>query len=209
MKKEIYIIRHGQTEYNKKGIVQGSGVNSELNETGKAQARSFFEMYRHIKFDKVYTSTLKRAIQSVGLFIEEQKIPHQTLQGLNEIDWGEHEGKAITTEQNNYYLYMLKEWKKGNLEVAIDGGESPLQVQERQKKALDYILKQESEEKVLICMHGRALRILLCLMLDYPLENMDKFEHQNLCLYKLQYTGTLFRIEEFCNTEHLKNLVLA
>lgn len=209
MKKEIYVIRHGQTEYNKKGIVQGSGVDSNLNEVGQAQAKAFFEMYQEVNFDKVYTSTLKRAMQSVSLFTDKKQLPHEKLSGLNEINWGKHEGKSITTEQDNYYFYMLNEWQKGNLEVAIEGGESPLQVQARQKTALEHILAQENEEKILICMHGRAMRIFLCLMLDYPLENMDKFEHENLCLYKLQFTGSLFRVEEFCNTEHLKGLVLA
>ena len=44
--KEIYVIRHGQTEHNKKGIVQGKGVNLPLNETGQAQARKFFDAYK-------------------------------------------------------------------------------------------------------------------------------------------------------------------
>ena len=59
-KKTIYIIRHGETDYNRQGIIQGSGVDSDLNETGRIQAEKFFKAYHHIPFDKVYTSELKR-----------------------------------------------------------------------------------------------------------------------------------------------------
>ncbi|HYG15236.1 MAG TPA: histidine phosphatase family protein, partial [Bacteroidia bacterium] len=41
-KKTIYLVRHGETEFNRMGIVQGSGVDSELNETGRKQADLFF-----------------------------------------------------------------------------------------------------------------------------------------------------------------------
>ena len=68
--KKIYLIRHGETKYNKLGIVQGSGVDSDLNETGIEQANAFFEHYKNISFDKIYTSKLKRSQQSVQQFID-------------------------------------------------------------------------------------------------------------------------------------------
>jgi broad specificity phosphatase PhoE len=46
MDKELYIIRHGETDLNKQGIVQGRGINSDLNDTGRAQAAAFFKMYK-------------------------------------------------------------------------------------------------------------------------------------------------------------------
>jgi broad specificity phosphatase PhoE len=86
--KKIYLVRHGQTEFNKKGIVQGSAVNSSLNDTGRAQAHAFYQAYKHIPFDAVYTSALNRSIESVQAFID-QSIPHFIRPGLNEISWGE------------------------------------------------------------------------------------------------------------------------
>lgn len=46
MTKYIYILRHGETDYNRRGIVQGSGVDAELNEYGRLQAEAFFRYYR-------------------------------------------------------------------------------------------------------------------------------------------------------------------
>lgn len=205
MSKKIYIIRHGQTDYNLRGVVQGSGVDSSLNETGRKQAEAFFNAYQHILFDKIYTSSLKRTIESVDSFIK-LGIPHESLPGLNEISWGSKEGQAITPEEDAYYHWMLKQWQLGNTHERITGGESPDQVALRQDSALRYILMNDIENKVLICMHGRAMRILLCKLLNYPLRSMDMFEHENLCLYQLEFTGTMFSIRKHNDTEHLKVL---
>ncbi|MFW5879460.1 MAG: histidine phosphatase family protein, partial [bacterium] len=60
MLKTIYLIRHGQTDYNKKGIVQGSGIDASLNDLGRQQAEAFYDAYRNMPFDKIYISDLKR-----------------------------------------------------------------------------------------------------------------------------------------------------
>lgn len=205
--KKIYLIRHGQTDFNLKGIVQGSGVDSSLNAKGMAQARAFFEMYKHIAFDKIYTSTLKRTRESVSGFIE-LGIPTESLSGLNEISWGTKEGQPITPEEDQYYHWMLDQWRLGNTHERIEGGESPEDVVKRQEGALTQILAQPNEEKILICMHGRAIRILLCQLLNYPLKSMDMFEHENLCLYLLEQTGSHFTVRKYNDTLHLKNLVV-
>lgn len=196
-------MRHGQTDFNLKNIVQGSGVDTDLNDLGRKQAKAFFEAYKHIPFDQVYTSVLKRSQQSVQEFID-LGIPHTALVGLNEISWGTKEGHRVTPQEDEYYHHMLNEWGKGNTEMRIEGGESPNDVVKRMKPAVDYIMKQQHEKTILICMHGRAIRILLCYLLNYPLRCMDMFEHQNLCLYVLNYSGSMFSVEKHNNTDHLR-----
>ncbi len=203
--KRIYIIRHGQTDYNLQGIVQGSGVDSSLNDFGRSQSRAFFEAYRGLAFQKVYTSTLKRSIESVADFIG-NGTPHEAFSGFNEISWGRKEGQPITPEEDAYYHYVLGEWRKGNTSLRIEGGESPEVVEERIKRAVQTVMSRSDESTVLICMHGRAMRILLCYLLNYPLKSMDMFEHENLCLYVLNYTGSMFSIEKYNDTAHLNPL---
>jgi broad specificity phosphatase PhoE len=201
--KKIYLIRHGQTDFNLKGVVQGSGVDSSLNDHGKQQALAFFEKYKQIKFDKVYTSVLKRTIETVQSFLD-LGIPHEKLKGLNEISWGNKEGQRITAEEDAYYHWMLKQWQEGNTSLRIEGGESPEEVAARQKESLEVIMGRPQEECILICMHGRAMRILLCQLLNYPLKSMDLFEHENLGLYLLNSTGTMVKIEKHNDTKHLE-----
>lgn len=205
--KKIYLIRHGQTEYNRKGIVQGSGIDAPLNDVGEFQAEAFYRAYRHIAFDKVYTSILQRSIQSVQHFLDDG-LSHTKLAGLNEINWGVKEGKVANSEDHAYYASVIKSWRQGKLDQAIEGGESPLMVMERQKPALDHMLAEKEEETILICMHGRAMRIFLCLMLEHDLQHMDDFPHSNLCLYLLQYDyhSGKFYLELSNDQSHLPEL---
>lgn len=201
--KKVYIVRHGQTDFNLQNIVQGSGVDTDLNQTGRDQAWQFYENYRHIRFDKIYTSVLKRTLQSVSRFID-LGIPHESLAGLNEISWGKKEGHRVTPQEDEYYHLMLQQWQKGFTHLRIEGGESPEDVVRRMIPAMDHIMGRTTEKTILICMHGRAIRILLCYLLKYPLRSMDMFEHTNLCLYVLKFTGSMFYVERFNDTAHLR-----
>jgi len=185
--------------------VQGSGVDSSLNAYGRVQAEAFYNTYKHLPFNKVYTSALKRSQQSVEKFIK-SGVPTEALSGLNEISWGKKEGQAITPDEDAYYTYMLSQWQAGNTTLRIEGGESPDEVVIRMKPAMDHILSNADEKTILICMHGRAMRILLCYLLKYPLKSMDMFEHENLCLYVLNYTGSMFNVEVYNDTSHLKEI---
>jgi broad specificity phosphatase PhoE len=201
--KKIYLIRHGQTDFNLKNIVQGSGVDTSLNEKGRGQAKAFFNSYKSIPFDKIYTSVLKRSQESVQGFID-LGIPHEKLSGLNEISWGTKEGHPITPEEDEYYHHMLKQWQLGNTSMRIEKGESPDDVVLRMKPAIEHMMSNESEKTVLVCMHGRAIRILLCVLMNYPLKSMDMFEHENLGLYLVNWTGSMFAIERYNDTSHLR-----
>ena len=200
--KKIYLIRHGQTDFNLKGIVQGGRVDTSLNDTGIAQALAFFNKYKHIPFDKVYTSNLKRTQESVQNFIN-KGISHEAYSGLNEISWGDKDGKIVTATDTEFYWKMLKEWTEGNVDAKIEGGESPLDVKVRQKPVLNIIVSRPEEKNILICMHGRAIRILLTTLLNYELKRMDEFEHHNLGLYIINYSGSYFTIDTHNNIDHL------
>ena len=201
--KKVYLIRHGQTDLNLQGIVQGSGIDADLNAEGQRQAALFFKHYKDVPFDKVYTSVLKRSIQSVQGFIE-LGIPHERHAGLNEISWGTREGMRITPEEDAYYYNLLQRWRDGETGIRIEGGESPELVAARQQPFIDLILRRTEETTILICMHGRAMRILLTQLLHYPLRCMDTFQHQNLCLYQLDYTGSMFAVKKYCDVAHLQ-----
>lgn len=199
--KKIYLVRHGETEYNRTGIVQGSGVNSVLNDNGYKQADLFYSAYKDYPFEKIYTSSLRRSIQSVQKFID-KGIPHEILPGLNEISWGKSEGVPFNPETNKLYYGMIDSWKRGNIYDKLDGGESPVEVRARQEMAIKRIMEGE-ENCVLVCMHGRAMKILLAWITGHCVSEMDNFEHENLSLYVLSYNGNGFEIEKRNDITHL------
>ncbi|MFY0686075.1 MAG: histidine phosphatase family protein [Cyclobacteriaceae bacterium] len=182
-------------------MVQGRGIDAHLNETGRKQAEQFYQAYKSESFDKVYVSTLIRTQESVSGFIKDG-LPFQALPGLDEISWGSQEGAAFTPEAAKLYYDTVQAWKDGKLDLAVGGGESPNQVAERQKEAIEFIMNQTNEQKVLICMHGRAMRVLMSWLTAQPLSSMDQFEHTNLGLYEVEHINT-FRVLRANEQSHL------
>lgn len=201
--KTIYLIRHGETDFNRLGIVQGSGVDTDLNETGTLQAQAFFEHYKHVPFDKIYTSSLKRTQQTVAPFLE-LPIPCEVIPELNEINWGVIEGATPTPESSQLFMDMLEAWRNGNLDQCVEGGETPNELYARQQRGLQKIMERSEERCILICMHGRAMRSFLCLLTGAPLADMDLFGHSNVCLYILEHGEQGFHVTLNNDTAHLK-----
>lgn len=201
--KLLYILRHGETDLNRNGIVQGRGIDSDLNGTGIAQGNAFFEHYQYIPFDKIYTSKLKRTHQTVAKFLK-KGIKWEQLAGLDELAWGEYEGLPSTPKLREDFKKLIEAWNLGHFEVKVAGGESPEEVFMRQATAMEYILKQQNESTILICMHGRAIRLLLCQLMKKSLDKMDDFPHQNTSLYVLEYDGENFTVQTFNSLDHLK-----
>ncbi len=202
--KKIYIIRHGQTDYNLRSIVQGKGIDASLNDKGNAQALAFYNFYKNEGFEVVFTSTLKRTTESVKAFIIDG-LKQIKLPGLDEISWGVYEGVEANYEDKVFFKELTSKWRNGETSHAIDEGESPDEVAIRQQKVIE-LLKNAEEETILICMHGRALRIFLTQLLDIPIASMDQFEHANLCLYTINYTNGRFTLDKENDIRHLKEV---
>ncbi len=200
--KELYIIRHGETDFNRQGIVQGSGVNSSLNENGRLQALKFFQKYKNIPFDYVYTSTLKRTQESVQHFIN-QGITWRVRGELREIGWGIHEGKKATKESAEQYKDLINKWKNGNLEAKLEKGESAASMVSRLNKFITEI-KNTDFNRALICSHGRTLRCLMCLLNNDDLREMENYHHWNTSLYIVELKDDIFKIRLRNDLTHLE-----
>jgi broad specificity phosphatase PhoE len=199
--KELYIIRHGETEFNRQRKVQGQGMDTDLNEVGLAQAEAFFKKYRTAGFDFVYTSRLKRSQQTVARFIDELQLPTKAMYELDEFRWGIFEGSRFD-DFNADYEAMVQAWRDGDYEAAPLLGDAPARVAIRQRRAIADI-QANPAKKILICMHGRAMRLFLCLLLDRPFSEMEAFEHANLSLYKVRLIGNKAVLELANDRSHL------
>ena len=186
---KLYIIRHAETEYNRKGIIQGSEVDSDINDVGESQANSFYEYYKNINFDKIYVSDLKRTFQTIRRFTEKGS-SYEKLKEFNEISWGVNQGKSDDLED---YAKLIDTWLAGNLDNKFEEGESPNEMSVRLVKGFNKVLD-DDHDTVLLCIHGRALRILLSKIIDNDLTKMDKYVHSNTGLYILEYKNGKYEI---------------
>lgn len=198
----IYIIRHGETELNRLGIVQGSGMDTELNATGHAQAAAFHARHQHINFQLVVTSALRRTHQTVQPFLL-QHIPWVQRADLNEISWGQHEGQAPTPEHLERYERMIASWKCGDLQACLPGGETAQQLLDRVQRFVDW-LKQLPEARILVATHGRTLRCLVALLKGWPPGHMEQVPHANTGLYVLRLRDGHFEFLVENDTSHLR-----
>ncbi len=204
MDKEVYLIRHGRTNFNKLGIWQGSGVDSALDEEGLKQAHLFYQRYKNEGFDLVVHSSLLRSKQSVQAFVEEG-IPVVEKASINEISWGHHEGKPHTDASIKEYRSVVAAWSEERYDVSFKGGESANNLKERIDEFVEWLSNEEST-KVLVCSHGRAIRALLCIMKGEPLKEMEKYKHHNTGLFKAKYSNGRYLFSDLNNIDHLAEM---
>ena len=181
----IYLIRHGETDYNVQGIVQGSGVDTDLNDTGRTQAGFFYEKYKTVPFDIALVSKLKRTWQTVQPFTE-RGLSQSIDARLNEINWGTHEGKKSTPESRIDYRRASTGWTNGNYNERTEQGESAAELAER---LTDFLtdLRTRTEKNILLATHGRTLRCLICLLKNEPISRMEQYDHYNTGLVLAHY----------------------
>lgn len=199
--KTIYIVRHGETDFNRQRIVQGSGVDSSINEVGLQQAQAFFDKYRSTQFEVVITSMLQRTHQTMAPFIQ-LGLPWEKFPELNEIGWGVHEGKKGTPELAQEYKAIIEEWQAGNYQAKLREGESAHEMQSRLSRFVQH-LTSRPEKNILICSHGRAMRCLMCILQGQHLREMENYHHSNTGLYKVIYQNSQFEFELTNDISHL------
>ena len=198
---EIYLIRHGETDYNKRRIIQGSGIDSSLNDTGRAQGNAFYEAYKSTGFQTVITSKLKRTHQTAAGFID-AKLPWEQQEDINEMNWGIYEGQPGTPEMKAKYREMIEHWNQDNLDWRLEGGESAADLSKRISRFLEH-LKTRKENRILVCTHGRAMRGIITLMKGQHLREMENVAHANTGLYKVRLEGGKFEVLVENDTAHL------
>ena len=188
----IYLIRHGETDYNLRNIVQGGGIDSDLNETGHEQGKAFFNHYGHIDFHKIYCTELKRTRQTLALFAA-QGLAIEILPEMNEFGWGILEGAEGDEFVKAEFEKVLGAWRDGDLQARVPGGESPLEAWTRVQTGIERVLRATpADANILICAHGRIMRVLLAQLSGYGLTQMDLFPHQNTALNLLTHIPSDF-----------------
>lgn len=146
----VHLVRHGETGWNKEFRVQGT-TDIPLSEEGERQARELIPQLKEIKFDRVYTSVLRRAIQTAEIALDGAEIPLHRHGGLNERRFGEYEGKTWAEIDAQYGEGALN-----NRDPL--GGETREEFELRVNGTLDEILANHLGETILIVTHGGTVR---------------------------------------------------
>lgn len=206
MVKQIFVIRHGETDNNKAGIIQGRSINASINQLGRQQAQSICKAVKPFNIQKIVASGLLRTHETAQPLADHLNLTIEKHPELDEIDFGILEGKSfsdIEVEMQEVH----DEWISGNVDFAPKNGESPRQVFERANSKVEEVLNNSEEENIVFMVHGRLTRILLSEWLGHGLKNMHKIEHQNGAINHLIWQEGKFKAVELNMTDHLMELV--
>ncbi len=175
----IFLIRHGETNWNKQGRFQGQ-IDIPLNENGKEQARKTFEYLRNISFNRAFSSSMHRPYETAQIIIQNNKeLKIEKIDSLVEISHGLWEGK-LEAEIKEKWPILLKNWHDKPEEVTMPEGESIKDVSERSIEAFDKIcLSQKDNDLTLLVAHDAVNKTLICKILDINYSNIWMIKQGN------------------------------
>ncbi|WDD89908.1 histidine phosphatase family protein [Fusobacterium nucleatum] len=203
---EIYFVRHGQTIWNVEKRFQGLS-DSPLTELGITQAKLLGEKLKDIKFDKFYSTSLKRAYDTANYIKGNRKQKVEIFDDFVEISMGDMEGikqedfKKLYPEQVKNFFFNQFEYDPSSF-----GGESFLEVRERVIRGLNkFIELNKNYERVLVVSHGATLKTLLHYISGKDISTLsDEAIPKNTSYTIVKYENGKFEIIDFSNTSHLE-----
>ncbi|MDO8740608.1 MAG: histidine phosphatase family protein [Candidatus Woesearchaeota archaeon] len=173
---KLIIIRHGETEDNVKGLLQGH-KHGKLTKTGIEQARKLAFRLKDEEIDAIYSSDLQRAKDTTEEIAKFHKVPIHYTSELREQHLGIFEGKPKDELRKT-------RGKRGLLvtEFKPKGGESLAELKERAQRFLNMLFKMHTKETILISSHAAFIMMLLGIILNKSIEEAFKLGQSNACV---------------------------
>ncbi|MHC1684437.1 MAG: histidine phosphatase family protein [Clostridiaceae bacterium] len=173
MKTRVFLIRHGETEYNVQGRFQGS-KDINLTENGIAQAHQLKERFQN-KFDYIFSSPLTRAYETAKILASVNGTEAIKVDNLREINFGEWEG-LTAKEVKDTYPDALELWKNDEIEGPLVGGDVTMKLAAiRGKECIMDIVKEHPGSKIAIVAHGAIIRCAISEIFNW---NVGSMYHQ-------------------------------
>lgn len=188
MKKTLYLMRHGQTLFNKRHLIQG-WCDSQLTDFGiyQAQVASKYFKEHGIIFDRAFSSTSERACDTLEI-VTNGKMPYKRIKGLKEWNFGVFEGESEELNPSipyeNFFVYY--------------GGESQAELQDRINYTISSLMKETEGDTVLIVSHGGSIRNFARVWEKYEKVKIET-NMTNCCILKFSYSDDIFYLEEVIN----------
>ena len=207
--KTLYIVRHGETEWNKIGRYQGI-TNVPLNENGIAQAKACGNALKDVHFDRILSSDLSRALVTAETIRGNRQLEIKTDERLREINFGDWE-KLLFTEIEERWPGLIDQMYRRPDIVKVPNGESFQEVQDRAWSAVsDFLNENNEDETILITCHGGTIRTILCKLLDISISHCWNFSQGNTSINRVFYNGMGESDHNILNllndTSHVDNL---
>jgi probable phosphoglycerate mutase len=203
LKTTVYLVRHGETEWNKEGKFQGC-TDIHLSDNGMNQAGYLKEALKD-QFDLIYTSPLKRAVHTAEIICEDEKNQKPIiLTDIREIAFGEWEGLTIH-QIREQYPKEYKVWRYDDENANLVGGDLSIKnASIRAKNTILSLVREFPGKRIAIVAHGGIIKASLIGIFDWKMSMYHKFFLGNTSITKLTFGESLNPILVYLNnTSHL------
>tara|TARA_B100000900_G_scaffold402625_1_gene408699 strand:- start:5479 stop:6807 length:1329 start_codon:yes stop_codon:yes gene_type:complete len=175
----IFLVRHGETNWNKEGRFQGQR-NIPLNSNGKKQAEKASKYLKEINFNKAFSSSMDRPYETAQIILQNKsELEITKIEKLVEISHGLWEGK-LEKEIKEQWPDLLKNWHEKPEQVIMPEGETIKEVSERSLMAWEEIcLAQKNKDLTLLVAHDAVNKTLICNILGIDFSNIWMIKQGN------------------------------
>ena len=170
----LYLVRHAETDYNAEQLALGR-ADVPLNETGRAQAAALARRFGRERFDAVYASPLRRAVDTATPLADALGLEVRADERLIEMDIGEMEGHPFMEVRERYPDFMRIWLSDGLADEPMPGGSETLrEVQARAWAALQDLAAAHPDGRIVVVTHNFVVLAVLCRALGLPLERFRR-----------------------------------
>jgi probable phosphomutase (TIGR03848 family) len=178
------LIRHGETDYNKKMYIAGRLPDVHINKKGRQQAQVLADKLASLPIKAIYSSPLERAMETAEPLANALKLEIISLSGLLETDCGEWQGQSIKK------LRHQKLWQSVQQRPALfhfPGGEWIGECQHRMVQVIETLRLKHSPQDLLVCFsHADPIKQVIAYYLGVPLDNFQRFTIDTASITTLQ-----------------------
>ena len=170
---------------------------------GRTQAESLGLWLREMEVSAIYSSPLKRALDTAQAVASHHNLAVQVEPDLREIEAGELEGVAITELGASLSQFLLR-WRQGQGSEKMPGGESVVDVANRAWPAIERIIDKHKERTVVVASHYFVTVIIICKALGLPLNHIERIRVQNASVSILDFGDNGACLVSLGDTCHLR-----
>jgi len=201
----IYLVRHGQTAWNKEEIFRGR-TDIPLDENGLKQAELAGEYLKEVEIHAIYSSPLSRAWQTAQKIAQFHNLNVQPLEGIIDMSFGRWEGHAHQ-EIKEIDRETYRQWREEPHLVRLPGGESLNDVRIRSMAALEEVIRNHPEKTLVLVSHRVINKVLLCAILGLDNSHFWQITQDPTAINLIQYRNgkyILSLVNEICHLKLLK-----
>ncbi len=199
----VFVIRHGETEFNRDGLIQGN-IDSSLTPLGVQQSCLIAEELKGFDIDFIFSSPAIRAYETAKPLSVPRSIPIAIVPGLREREYGIYEGKSLQETQKAHPELFATTSSKIDMGARPKDGESLREVVGRVVPFVERLRGHLPDKTIAIVAHGIVNKLIIGDLVDRSLEKINTYRQSNGCINEILLEKGKGKAIRLNYTEHLK-----